>query len=349
MATLRNQFNQALINIEVNGAKADRAKAAHEEIRKVLEPDEQLKAWGVDTKLIGSYGRDTGIYPGKDVDVFVKFTWLDTTATPKDVYDAVWACLKSAYGDVAEGGRAEAQARSVKVSFPDPDNPNDENAGFAVDAVPAVRDGEHWAIPTKDRGRWSESAGRWVTTDPEEFGELSRALSTSSSSPVVGNRNAYKPVVKLMRQARRAHLGERRPGGLYIEFATYEAWKHGLISGEEWDPLLAATLRRVANRLASASHLPFVDPALGTSVEPRPSDEDLAHAASVFSGLADLGGEAVAADDCLAAVKWRSILGGNDRADPVFPLPPGCDANGFPISAIAAVAGRGSNEARGFG
>ena len=72
MATLRNQFNDALTNIEVNKDKAERAIKAHTEIRAVLENDEQLLELGVDTKLIGSYSRDAGIYPGKDVDVFVK-------------------------------------------------------------------------------------------------------------------------------------------------------------------------------------------------------------------------------------------------------------------------------------
>ena len=93
MATLRNQFNQALTNIEINGKKADRARAAHREIRSVLEADDQLREWGVDTVLIGSYSRDTGIYPGKDVDVFVKLTGLDTKAMPRDVYNAVWDAL----------------------------------------------------------------------------------------------------------------------------------------------------------------------------------------------------------------------------------------------------------------
>ena len=349
MAPLRSQFDQALTNIEINKEKAERAIKAHTEIRAVLENDEQLRKWGVDTKLIGSYGRDTGIYPGKDVDVFVKMTKLDTEATPKDVYNAVWYALEKEYIGVKDGGRAQQQARSVKVAFPDEGTSGGANSSFAVDSVPAVHDGERWAIPTKDRNRWAASTGRWVTTDPERFGDLSSALSTSEWSPAVGGRNAYKPVVKLMRQARNTHLTDHRPGGLYVEFATYEAWNSGSVSGDEWGPLLAQTLRRVADRLAMAAIYPLCDPALGTPVEPTVAERDLTHAVDVFSKLSDLAHAALDLDDCKAAVKWREILGGNDRADKVFPTPAGCDASGNRVAPATVLATRSRNEATRFG
>lgn len=349
MATLRSQFNKALTNIEINGKKADRARAAHQEIRSVLEADTQLHEWGVDTILIGSYSRDTGIYPGKDVDVFVKLTELDTGAMPKDVYGAVWDALVLEYGDADDGGRATQQARSIKVAFPDEDDPDDDNASFSIDSVPAVKDGMRWAIPTKDRNRWIGGNGRWVTTDPEQFGALSSTLSTSLASPTVGDRNAYKPIVKMTRQARRVHVGDQRPGGLYIEFVVYEAWSSGLVAGSEWDPLFAQTLRRVADRLRIAPRVPLLDPALGTPVEPPVAEKDLTDASATFGRLADLADDALTADDCEAAGKWREILGGNDRADPVFPWPPGCGGSGLAASSALVVARRGREEAQGFG
>ncbi len=349
MATLRSQFNLALTNIEINGKKADRARAAHEEIRSVLEADKQLLEWGVDTILIGSYSRDTGIYPGKDVDVFVKLTELDTGAMPKDVYGAVRDALVREYGDADDGGRATQQARSIKVAFRDEDDPDDENASFSIDSVPAVKDAMRWAIPTKDRNRWTGGSGRWVTTDPEQFGTLSSMLSTSLASPAVGGRNAYKPIVKLARQARRIHVGDPRPGGLFIEFMVYEAWSAGLVAGSEWDPLFARTLRCVADRLTVAPWVPILDPALGTPVEPPVAEKDLTDAAEAFRRLADLADNALVADNCEAAAKWREILGGNDRADPVFPWPPGCGGTGAAASSTLIVARRGREEAQGFG
>lgn len=97
-----------------------------------------------------------------------------------------------------------------------------------------------------------------------------------------------------------------------------------------------------------APYVPIVDPGMGTAVAPALNDDVWTHAGGVFTSLADLADEAVAAEKCAAAAKWREILGENER-DQVFPLPAGCDARGFPISAVAPVAGSGTNEARKFG
>jgi len=347
MATLRSQFAASLTNVEVNGEKRGRAIEAHTEIRDLLGGDEQLGDWGINTRLIGSYSRQTARYPGKDVDVLVRLEGLDADAMPRTVYERVQQVLVDDYGLVADGGRATLQARSIKVDFPDP-NDDDATKAFSVDAVPAVRDGDRWAIPTRDRNRWAERTGRWVATNPERFGDLSSALSTSPISPAVAGQNAYKPIVKLMRQARHVHLGDARPGGLYVEFAVYDVWKLGTITGDEWDPLLAKTLRAVGNRFNLAPYLPLVDPGLGTAIDPGLDDAIWTTAGSVFLRLGDLADEAVAAETCAAAAKWREILGQNERGQ-VFPLPPGCDAAGFPIGSVAAITGLGTNEARSFG
>ena len=192
MPNLRSQFEQALTNIEINGQKRKRAIDAHTEIRELLQQDEQLKEWGVEPLLIGSYGRDTGIYPGKDVDVFLRFTRLDTRAEPRAVFNAVWRVIVRKYGQYGQGGgRAQQQARSVKVLFPDRDRIS--GGDFSVDAVPAVRHGGLWAIPTKDQNRWVEGEGRWVTTGAVLFGDLSTELNQAASSPKVGDRPATSP------------------------------------------------------------------------------------------------------------------------------------------------------------
>ena len=333
MANLRNKFAQALTNIEINGQKRKRAIDAHTEIRELLQQDEQLKEWGVEPLLIGSYGRDTGIYPGKDVDVFLRFTRLDTRAEPRVVFNAVWRVIVRKYGQYGQvGGRAQQQARSVKVLFPDSDRIS--GGDFSVDAVPAVRHGELWAIPTKDQNRWVEGEGRWVTTGAVLFGDLSTELNQSASSPKVGDRPAYKPIVKLVRQIRETHLGDKRPGGLYLEFVTFEAWRSGLVAGSEWDVLLARTLQCIADRFHRAGVNPLLDPVLGTPVDPPLSVGQVEQAASIFGKLVAQSNRALLMNDTDAATEWRKILGGNDRANPVLPLPP--NTGGRVGSAVAA-------------
>ena len=355
MANLRSQFEQALTNIEINGQKRKRAIDAHTEIRELLQGDEQLKEWGVEPLLIGSYGRETGIYPGKDVDVFLRFTKLDTRAEPRAVFNAVWRVIVSKYGLYGQpGGRAQQQARSVKVLFPDRDRIS--GGDFSVDAVPAVRHGDLWAIPTKDQNRWVEGEGRWVTTGAVLFGDLSTELNQSASSPRVGDRPAYKPIVKLVRQIRQTHLGDQRPGGLYLEFVTFEAWRSGLVGGSEWDVLLARTLQCIADRFRQAGVNPLRDPVLGTPVDPPLSAGQVEQAAAIFEKLAAAANRALPMNDTDAATEWRKILGGNDRANPVLPYPPNSGGGvGSTVAAtgVGAAGGGGAttrrNEAPGFG
>lgn len=330
MEKLTTQFAQALNLITINGTKQARAIAAHTEVRLLLEASPMLRGWGVDTVLIGSYRRHTGIYLGNDVDVFTKLTKLDTSVSPEEVFQAVCQLLVDHYGQ-----RAHPQARSVRIDFADD--------GFHVDVVPAVRSGQRWAIPSRDRVTWHAESSRWRETDPERLTGLTERC---NKQPTVDGDGAYVNVVKFVRQAREHHLGDAKPGGLYVELAAYAAFAAGL-AGDSYAELLAGTLRSIATLLASGQ--PVTDPAMGTPYEPQPSPEERAAAAALFQRLAAEAAAALVADRCKAAVHWRGILGGNDRANPVFPLPPGCDANGLPIPAVAPVAARQTNEARGFG
>ena len=92
METLADEFNTALSLIGL-GDKRQRAMDAHAEVRAVLEADDDLVANGVDTVLIGSYGRDTAIYPGRDVDVFVKLP--DCEEGPDETYEMVRQALET--------------------------------------------------------------------------------------------------------------------------------------------------------------------------------------------------------------------------------------------------------------
>jgi hypothetical protein len=346
METLAPQFTRAVQNVTISGPKLERAIAAHLEVRALLESDEQMREWGIDTILIGSYARKTARYPGKDVDVFLRFAELSVRYDPIKVFSAVERILLAHYGSVLEGGRATVQARSVKIDFHDSEMPGSDG-DFSVDAVPAVPWGEHWGIPNRDRDLWNQDEARWIQTSPIQFADETVALSVAKDSPTVDGDNAYRPVVRLLRQVRHVHLAEMRPGGLYFEVLAFYAWRDGDVTGDSWAELLTSTLEKVAARLRDASTSGLLDPILNRGMKPELTSAQWDTAAGILEQLAQLAQEALESEPCRAAQLWRRILGENDRGQ-VLPLPQGCGANGYPINNVSAVRSVGSDDPRGF-
>lgn len=324
--TLPSQFSGALTRIQADPKPAIKAQT---EVRQVLELNNRLREWGVDTILIGSYSRDTGIYPGKDVDIFTKLTKLQAAATsPEDAYELVRDVLVGEYGQ-----RATPQPRSIKISFPD---------GFCADVVPAVRWGTNWAIPTRDPRLWADPKQRWTVTNPERLGLL---VTQRNLAPNVNGQGAFVPVVKLVRQTREHHLGNRKPGGLYMEMAAYWAFQRTISFGSSFAEIFASTLTSVAEQLATG--VVVNDPALDTPYQPAPTAAELVGAGNKFRELARNASAALELEECRAAVVWRQILGKNSDGF-CFPLPDGCDERGQKIAHIAPVVAAGPNEARPF-
>ena len=142
-----------------------------------------------------------------------------------------------------------------------------------------------------------------------------------------------------MRQIRETHLGDKRPGGLYLEFVTFEAWRSGLVAGSEWDVLLTRTLQYIADRFQRAGVNPLQDPVLSTPVDPPLSAGQVEQAAAIFGRLAAAANRALLMNDTDAATEWRKILGGNDRANPVLPYPPNSGGGvGSTVAATGVVA-----------
>lgn len=354
--TLDAEFTQGVTNVTVNDKKLELAIAAHTEIRDLLNADEELRKWGINPFLIGSYGRQTARYPGKDVDVFLRFNNLSARHDPGKIYAAVERVLVAKYGSKDDNpeGRVTRQARSLKIDFPDAEEPASYGAtsfsdtSFSVDAVPAVPWQGHWGIPNRDRKQWDkEENQRWIKTDPIQFDKDTDALCMASWSSQVGSRNAYRPVTRLLRQVRHTHLRSQRPGGLFVEVAAFHVWKAQLVTGSTWAELLTSTLEQVAGQFTEYEQTGLPDPVFGTPMKPALGFALWAAAASSFNWLAEQGREALDADPCRAAKIWRSILGTNERGE-VLILPDGCDANGFPLSAISAVTAVGSDQPRGF-
>lgn len=330
---LADQFDGALALINIDDDRRRFAAEAHTQIRTHLESDSLLCSWGVDTTLIGSYARRTGIYPGKDVDVFTKLTKLSTlTVEPRAIYEATRNILVAKYGD-----RAKPQPRSVKVEF------NFDSFEFAVDVVPAVHLDDRWALPRRDTTTWRDPDERWVETDPEHLGTLTKKQNERLK---VDGQGAYVPTVKLVRQARKHHRDKSKPGGFYFELMTYWAFERGEVAGTTFAEILSDALSSIASQLDSGA--PLQDPVLGRDYRPTPEPQDRADSAAVFRELARKAREARAESSrCRAAVLWREILGRNEQGH-CFPLPPGCDEHGRELPVTAAGASRVSREPGGF-
>lgn len=360
---LTDQFKEAQHNINLNGRRRV-AIAAHLEVRAVLIASGALASHGLEHVLIGSYPREVAIWPGKDVDVFAKLTRESIDSiTPTRAYELFFAVLAEAFAD-----RVTPQARSIKVDYRGgrlPANSFMKQAAevlrervdvpgqpfdFSVDVVPAVRWGDVWAIPNSDRARWQRTAAveRWVRTDPERLTTLAQTINDKMR---IAGQGAYVPTVKAVRQIRRAHLGDAKPGGLYFELLTYDGFESRSVMGESWSEITASALSWIADRLTTVVTDPLCEPALQQPYSPAPDVDALAHAAATFRTLSDQAARALELDPCPAAAIWRGVFGENSQVNgPVFPLPSGCREDGSIMPAtVAANPLRGSNEARGFG
>lgn len=309
MAELVAHFTAACSNVEPVADDVSNAKAAHEAVRDCLAKDEDLKVLGTSTVLIGSYAREVSIRRVKDVDVFTKLDDLDGSTTSTELLSMLETALEKAFK-----GRTSLQDRSVKVDFDD--------SGLHVDAVPARPDGDAWQIPDRPTSEGDDDS--WQRTNPENLGTKSTEMNARYS----GN---YVPVVKLIRQTRRANL-EGRPGGLFFEVLAYHAFDGFSSDMEEANRprLYVAALRSIATQLADYRlGADIEDPSMpGEAISIRATDVEKALAASTFATVADRAEEALNADACPAAKIYQELLGRNDDGDWVFEMPGYCNADG---------------------
>ena len=314
MAHLKQQFKDALSSIEPGDDKAN-APEAHRLVRDALEADTKLTEYGVDPVLIGSYKRSVSIKRVKDVDVFVRLPDLPNDVTSKDILDRFFAVLHAEFGSDDDGHRrTKRQDRSLQVSFPEYD--------LYVDAVPArpYWDGETWEIPQKG------DEDEWVRTNPEKLTSLSSEMNSAHDG-------YYVPTVKLLRQTRRSILGSgKKPGGFFIEVATYQAFASGLVSGNDHAEYYVSALEEVGKIIDGyvTFGIGVNDPTLpGHTISIRATDDELDAAKTRFAEAAETGRDALAEEDeGKAALAFQGLLGKNGDDKTVFPMPPGFNEDG---------------------
>ena len=313
MAHLKQQFKDALSKIEP-GADKSNAPETHKQVRAALEADPILVKYGIDPVLIGSYRRNVSIRRIKDVDVFGRMPDMPVHVTSTEILDHFFTVLNKAFGRDDDGHlRTRRQARSLQVSFPEFD--------LYVDAVPARphAGGATWEIPQKG------DDNKWVQTNPEALTLLSSEMNSENSE-------FYVPTVKLLRQTRRAQLGKKKPGGFFIEAATYQAFANGRVVGNDHAEYYASALRAVSNIVRD-----FVDFGIGVkdysvpgaTIAVRATEEELIALKEKFAAAAVSAELALdEEDEGKAALSFRKLLGKNGDDELVFPMPPGYNEDG---------------------
>ncbi|MFE8977151.1 SMODS domain-containing nucleotidyltransferase [Streptomyces cyaneofuscatus] len=316
MATLPTQFGKALSAVEPN-EDAAHAQDAHAQVSKVLEDDERLRRLGVDPLLIGSYKRHVSIKRVKDVDVFARLTKADGSLRPGAILDHVADIL-----GVTFPGDVERQHRSVKVDFP--------NHDLSVDVVIARPYGDHWEIPQRIE---EDGQARWVETNPTKMTELTTAANKSFLLYEDDeDSGVYVRIVKLVRQVRRTWVNDQ-PGGYYFEVLTYHAFQELQPDEQTVAAYLTRILRRIAEILPEHMDEGPVDPTLpDKTIKTKATAAQIEAAADQMAQAADLAEAALVEEDrCVAAVKWRQLLGTTQNTEVpehVFPLPDYCNADG---------------------
>ena len=275
----------------------------------------KLAEYGVDPVLIGSYKRNVSIKRVKDVDVFVRLPDLPSDVTSKDILDRFFTVLHAKFGSDGDGHRrTKRQDRSLQVSFPEYD--------LYVDAVPArpYWDGETWEIPQKG------DEDEWVRTNPEKLTSLSTEMNSAHDG-------YYVPTVKLLRQTRRSILGSgKKPGGFFIEVATYQAFASGLVSGNDHAEYYVSALEEVSKIINGyvTLGLGVNDPTLpGHTISIRATDDELEAAKNRFAEAAETACDALdEKDEGKSALAFQGLLGKNGDDETVFPMPPGFNEDG---------------------
>jgi Second Messenger Oligonucleotide or Dinucleotide Synthetase domain len=326
MAHLKQQFKEALSSIEPSDDKTNAPKT-HQLVRDALEADPTLAGYGVSPILIGSYKRNVSITRVKDVDVFVRLPDVPNDVTSKDILDRFFSVLHAEFGSDSDGHRrTKRQDRSLQVSFPEYD--------LYVDAVPARRyeDGATWEIPQKG------DANKWVHTNPEALTTLSTKMNETHSG-------YYVPTVKLLRQTRRTLLAAgKKPGGFFIEVATYQAFASGLVTGADHAEYYVSALREVSKIIDAfvTYGIGVGDPTLpGQTIHIRATDEELKAARTRFADAVTTASDALSEEDeGKAALLFRKLLGKNGDGEEVFRMPPGFNENGSTRASVISAGER---------
>ncbi len=149
----------------------------------------------------------------------------------------------------------------------------------------------------------------------------------------------YVRTVKLMRQVRRSLLNKgSKPGGFFIEIATYNAFKSGRVSGTDHAEYFVSALEAVSTILNEHVQfgIPLTDPTMqGASITVRATADEFETIRERFATAAVDARDALNDDDPgAAALVFRKLLGKDPEGHWIFEMPPGYNEDGSKKASI---------------
>lgn len=224
MTTLDDLFRAYLSSVEPKKEAVDRAKEAHESLRKELESDSIYGPFIMGTMLSGSYGRDTSIFHIKDVDIIIKTNFTEQYLyQKKETDETVQECLirltQEAIKRTGRAASAKKARRSVHITLPEEVNDIGDITApeLTLDIVPVIiqTTGNQDPMTIADRGD-EDTFCNWYNTYPNT--QRDDSVTRNAQSYYIVDRFSYKPLVKIFKAWKRVHFSSyKAPKGFILE------------------------------------------------------------------------------------------------------------------------------------
>ena len=288
---LQSYFQGLLQNIEPSDEAVEHAEESHNEVRTLLEKDEEIKDANPDTFLSGSYARDTAINDINDVDIILLIDIDVSNTLPDTVIAWLHQILQKHYD------KTRAQGRSVKVTT---------DSNFELDIVPGTalssRDGPLW-IPDRE-------AHEWVKTHPK--GQIKFGVEKNQATD-----GYYKDLVKIMKHWKdRIQNSTARPNSYIIETLVAESMHKKPISYGQAVVNFYKHVYSTYAKYLSINEVPFIqDPGYPpTNVAKRWEFEEFNAFMKVVKSAWNTAAAALAeTDDEHSVSLWRKLFGDKFR------------------------------------
>jgi hypothetical protein len=308
MLPLNGYFEGMSELIKPPAERLELAKTLPATVRDHLVKSDRLETMADEpkTRLVGSYGRKTGVDDIKDVDVAVFVARRYTSGLPEIVLDDLAAALKDL--EVDGYGKGEVKTRRKNRRSHHVEFSKDGEQSFHIDCVPVVRPGDDpgdvLQIPDRE---WAY----WDSTQPIGYGERLTKLNQANDGKVL-------PTIRMFKRIRNHHLrkGLLRPKSYWLESKVYALWHDGRLSKDKcWADLMYALLNAVRDD-CGPTRLVIFDPCLRRNLtaswEQAEYDKFVAMLDKVIGYLDPIANEA---DSDKTVAAWKKVFG-----DDVFEL-----------------------------